>query len=284
MDVSFKFFSPSPRYDTEKPYELFLDENPPDFPATNCEFVFENVKIADIRTLPSRTTLDGEGFQVLSHKSSVLCNAADIQDPAKVEAYLNQTIELVKMECDASKVICYDWRYRTSRPDSKFVGDAKDRVRPLEPAQRVHIDNTERGAVGQLRRFLTQAEANTARIRLINVWRPLCDVVEQWPLAFCDRRTISNNDQVEVDRPSSTFIDYGCYIKHSPMQKWHWLSKQSSSEPFMFLVWDSSSGVGAAHGAFRNPVASNDDARHSIEVRLIVLNERDPKDHAGGSG
>lgn len=132
------------------------------------------------------------------------------------------------------------------------------------------------GALGQVYRYLTPGErelfeAGALRAKLVNVWRPLCDVVKQWPLAFCDRRTVCEDDMVEVDRPASRFVDYGCYIRHNPSQKWYWLSNQYPSEPYVFLVWDSASGVGAPHGAFINPDADCELERQSTEVRLLVL-------------
>jgi hypothetical protein len=182
---------------------------------------------------------------------------------------------------------------------------------------RAHLraDNSAYGAANQAKRFLAPAEkalydAGQLDVKLIkycpptllldgsvnlhcdsSVWRPLVEVVENYPLAFCDRRTAEAPDLVEIDRPQPGYVDHGCYVKYNPKQKWFWLSDQKATEPFIFLVWDSRTGgwlyyyyytsgshysltfltAGSPHGAFFNSEETHSLPRQSVEVRLIAL-------------
>jgi hypothetical protein len=114
MEVGFQFFSHASRYETEKPYELFLDKLPSEIPSSNCEFVRRVVKLQDIRSTTLRPRLEVEGFRVVNDNSIGLNGVSDLLDDSKLQEYLDKTIELVKRECGSSKVICYDWRVSTA--------------------------------------------------------------------------------------------------------------------------------------------------------------------------
>jgi hypothetical protein len=84
-----------------------------------------------------------------------------------------------------------------------------------------------------------------------SVWRPLVPVVEDCPLAFCDRRTVAKTDLVDVDKIHEDHWEEGCFIKHNPEHEWYWLSKQTSEEVSVFVTWDSD------HESFHSACKSN---------------------------
>jgi hypothetical protein len=72
-----------------------------------------------------------------------------------------------------------------------------------------------------------------------SVWRPLVQVVEDCPLALCDRRTVPKSDLVEADKIHHDHLEEGYYVKYNPAHQWYWLSEQKSNEVALFVTWDS---------------------------------------------
>lgn len=85
------------------------------------------------------------------------------------------------------------------------------------------------------------------------MWRPLVPVVEDCPLALCDRRTVPKSDLVEADKIHHDHLEEGYYIKYNPAHEWYWLSRQRSDEVTLFVTWDSD------HESFEKACTSNRD-------------------------
>jgi hypothetical protein len=71
-----------------------------------------------------------------------------------------------------------------------------------------------------------------------SVWRPMTSIVEDAPLALCDRRSVSASQMLPCDKVHSTHLGEGYYIHAEPNHRWYWLSKQTPSEPVVFVSWD----------------------------------------------
>ena len=72
--------------------------------------------------------------------------------------------------------------------------------------------------------------------------------MEDNPIAFCDPRTISGDDIVEVDRVSNISLTEVFYLKHKDTYRWFWLSQQALDEPAMFVQFDSHPPPGGIRG------------------------------------
>lgn len=73
-------------------------------------------------------------------------------------------------------------------------------------------------------------------------------VVEDSPLALCDRRSIASDDWELCDQVHSDRCDEAMYLKATACHRWYWLSKQDSSEMTLFVVWDSSRALKGLQG------------------------------------
>jgi hypothetical protein len=128
-----------------------------------------------------------------------------------------------------------------------------------------------------------------------STWRTLIPVLEDRPLALCDSRSVEPEDLVAADRiiPSKEGEVY--YLTYNPNHKWYWLEKQTPSEPYLFVMYDTKAGKHARcehlklpptwlvtklkvlvcpHVSFANPRApKNASPRESIETRSIVITE-----------
>lgn len=138
-----------------------------------------------------------------------------------------------------------------------------------------------------------------------SVWRPLIPVIEDAPLALCDRQSVRNTDLLECDKIHADHVGEGLYLKYRATHRWYWLPQQRSDEVLSFLTWDSewdpdtpgkssretcsrvplvalfgnpadmtAKLAGPPHAAFDNPLApAASPPRESIEVRLMVISE-----------
>jgi hypothetical protein len=67
-------------------------------------------------------------------------------------------------------------------------------------------------------------------------------VLEDRPLALCDSRSIDPEDLVPADRIIPDKVGEVYYLTHNPKHKWYWLEKQTTSEPFAFVMYDTKAG------------------------------------------
>lgn len=64
-------------------------------------------------------------------------------------------------------------------------------------------------------------------------------VVENQPLAFCDRRSVLTRDWEEVEKIQTQWIEESMYLRRNENHKWYWLSNQTIDEVTALVVWDS---------------------------------------------
>lgn len=76
-----------------------------------------NIDIQDVRTTSEVLSLDTAGFKFIRHKSNCPLTAehferagSSVNGQPVVLAYLEETLDLVKNELGADKVLCCDWR------------------------------------------------------------------------------------------------------------------------------------------------------------------------------
>ncbi len=95
-------------YETEKPYQVFLNLQP-NVPSTNL--VFENDEdqdIIDVRGQQGRFALDKNGFEYVTHESRVYAfdNVAEIEN-----VYLPECEEIIRTRVkNADRLLVFDWR------------------------------------------------------------------------------------------------------------------------------------------------------------------------------
>jgi len=113
--VTLSFISDLPIFQHEKPYELWLppSEIPDSVPWTNCQFSeHSNIEIEDVRGSNTDFGYETTGFKFISNQLSE-CFARGSSwrsDDGLVQRYLEETVELLKGEFGAEKVLCFDWR------------------------------------------------------------------------------------------------------------------------------------------------------------------------------
>jgi len=283
--VRFAYLRPDPKYSSEKPF-IFESTTSYDVPTrTNTEKDEYDSKVEDVRGQESKFTYAEHGFRYLVHYSRIDQSNVDNHDTL---GYANETMELLKNEFNAERVICYDVRRRSSEKAreqlKKVTENAYEQPRvPAPPVYAVHIDHTILGGFHRARRHFTDDEitkylnSGDYRIRIVNTWRPIKEI-QASPLAVCDYHTIDVSDLMETDLASETYVGETYSLTYNPGHCFYWMSRQKPHELCVFVTFDSDNSfpdtplTTCAHTAFENPLAPVGAApRESIEVRSLVL-------------
>jgi hypothetical protein len=219
--------------------------------------------------VPEPPTLDRNGFELRQHRSRV----TDFSEDAVIrDVYYRESEELIKAVTGAVKVVVFD---HTLRHD--VAGHAEEGVR--EPVRRVHNDQTFVSGPRRVRDHLPPEEAEARlerRFAIINLWRPIGNVVRTAPLAVCDARTIHPNDLVASDLVYRDKVGEVYAFVHNPAHRWFYFPEVRPDEVILLKIFDSLASGGAArltaHTAFDDPgTPERSTPRRSIELRTLVF-------------
>jgi hypothetical protein len=183
---------------------------------------------------------------------------------AEVDAFL-------KTLTGGYRVHIFDHTVRASDPD------LREQKQMREPAQLVHNDYTSNSGQICLRENLGADAAKLARGRfqIVNVWRPLVDPVEDYPLALCDARSLDPSDLIDSERRAPNHTGEIQLAVHAADQRWYYYSAMRPPEVLVFKTFDSlDRGVHpcSIHSAIHLPRAPVDaKPRESVETRAFVF-------------
>jgi len=225
------------------------------------------VGVADARSLSAPPTLDGEGFALEQHQTSV----TKFYDPAAVEqVYYPEIAGLLRRATGAAEVHIFDHTLRVE-------DEAKRRIHGTRlPVTVAHNDYTERSALQRVKVLAPEmAERFLAgRFAIVNVWRSFGASSERFPLAAADGRTIVASDYVAVDLVYPDRVGEIYYTAHSSRQRWFYFSRMQPNEAMLLKCFDSAQDGRTrftAHTGFANPHApAETPPRESIEVRTLL--------------
>ena len=123
MLTGLNFLKDLPTYATDKPY-YFVEQftELPQSLTTNCQYETKDVVLQDARGTESQFSLERNGWEYLKHGSKV---SLDIEaylgshhSQDIVNEYLLECVQLIQARFKASRIICFDWRVRSSRCSS----------------------------------------------------------------------------------------------------------------------------------------------------------------------
>jgi len=285
VKASLEYLQRLPLYEKEKPYWCFLPPHEgfdPDMERVdNLEFEeHSDITIQDIRELENKPHIQDSGYQVFEHTSKF----SHFERPEDVEQYKAETEDFLKDALGAVYAKCYDQVLRKNVVFQRSQLDLGDPLHTEGPARGVHNDITYNSGPAVINRYMSNEDKQTFlkpgyRFRIINTWRSLIPELEDRPLAICDSRSVEPDDLVPADRVMPGKAGEVYYLTYNANHKWYWLEKQTPSEPFVFVMYDTKSGSHARfcpHVSFPNPKASKDaPPRESIETRSIVITKEE---------
>ncbi|EPE33199.1 hypothetical protein GLAREA_06211 [Glarea lozoyensis ATCC 20868] len=269
------------KFNHEKPYVAYNDGQEK-APTTNFTYEDQHEEIIrDIRGSNTGFNLDDHGFAAREHR---LLNSAFDKQTVE-ENYLSSVKELLREEF-GPEATCYifDWRLRSSSERKQLSDlDARDEAGDSSqfhaPVNGVHVDTSEAMARMHAAMFAQgqQKDLSASRLRVVNVWRPLLNTVEEYPLALCDGSTVHPDDLVASDLIVDSYRGENLQPLYRNYYKWHFLSNQTKDEVLLIKMYDSSSSVKAKccpHTSLKLKNAPTPAMpRESIEVRIIVFTD-----------
>jgi hypothetical protein len=196
----------------------------------------------------------------------------DFLDQSEIDSIYTAEIEsFLKATTGCYRVHIFDYTVRASDPQLRELKQVR------EPASLVHNDYTAHSGFVCLQESLGEEAESLAqgRFQIINVWRPLVDPVEDFPLALCDTRSLTTADLVDTERRAPNHTGEIQLALHSDEQRWFYFPKMRADEVILFKTFDSiDGGVNpcSIHSAIRLPDAPADaKPRESIEARALVF-------------
>jgi hypothetical protein len=242
------------------------------------------VTIANGRLLAADTSLDVEGFRLVSHHSAIDDLEQLEQDPAVDDVYRREMRELLQRVTGASSVVI-----RTIGLKKRYAERAFDDSKSLateRPARFAHCDVTSESAEGAwLSTALTDARnagidiKPYTRFAAYNMWRPLSQPPQYVPLAVCDARSVASNDEVIVTvvaaRANGMDIchDTTGYC-HNAGHRWYYYPDMTPDEVLIFKAHDTDlrHAQRTPHCAFSDPTCPADvPPRVSVEIRGLAF-------------
>lgn len=203
------------------------------------------VEVEDVRGKEGSYALDSSGFQLVKAESK---HKAFTNDGDIAREYYPESEELVKKLTGASRVVIFDHSmyklpvlshalfipyFPAIRRHTPGVIDS-DSPTTRQPARLVHVDQSTAAAIERVHRHLPPAEAPALlqrRFQIINLWRPIENAAIDWPLAFCDYRSIDTKNDII---PSSLIFPdrkgENCIVRHNPAHKWKYLRAMQPDE------------------------------------------------------
>jgi hypothetical protein len=212
--------------------------------------------------------LDTGDTILLKHQTQV-CNFFDTQQLKQV--YEAELASLLLSTTVANRVHCFDHTVRASDPV------IREQKQSREPSTLVHNDYTANSGLKCLHENLPdEAEAlSKKRFQIINLWRPLVDPVESFPLAFCDSSSIAEADLVDTERRSPSHIGELSLVTYNPAHRWYYFPHMHPGEVLLFKTYDSFAagrrGCGVHTAIDINNHVGTKKPRESIETRAFLF-------------
>jgi hypothetical protein len=234
-------------------------------------FEMQEVTVHDGRRDKLSSSLDVEGFQLVSQKTDV----EDFYDVSQVETtYHAEVKSLLKHVTGAARVEVFDDTRRSASLDRQREKSIR------EPADIVHNDYTARSGIKRLRDHFSD-DPNEAekllrrRFAIVNVWRSIAGPVRNNPLVLCDAATVRPEDLVSVERRAEDRIGELQVALHNPEHQWYYFPEMQMDEALLFKTFDSETDGRARftiHSSFADPDGpANAAPRESIETRCLVF-------------
>lgn len=218
--------------------------------------------------LPDESGLHPSGFDLLRFPTRV----SNFLDQSQIDSVYSAEIDaFLKQTTGCNRVHIFDYTVRASDPELRETKQVR------EPAYLVHNDYTSNSGFVCLKESLGDEAEKLAqgRFQILNIWRPLVDPVEDYPLALCDRRSLKASDLVDTERRAPNHTGEIQLALHRKEQRWFYFSRMRPDEVLLFKTFDSvEGGVNpcSIHSAIRLPDAPADaKPRESIEARALVF-------------
>ncbi len=234
-------------------------------------FTMREVSVHDGRKDMPSSSLDIEGFQLVSQKTVV----ADFYDDEQVNTTYHEEVKALLMQATgAVRIEVFDDTRRTS----SLARQREKNIR--EPADIVHNDYTAGSGIRRMQDYFADSpgeaeELLQRRFTIVNVWRSIAGPIVDHPLVLCDATSVRPEDLVSVERRAEERIGELQVALFNPEHRWYYYPEMQMDEALLFKTFDSETDGRTRftiHSSFADPSAPEDaPARESIETRCLLF-------------
>jgi len=180
-------------------------------------------------------------------------------------------------------------------------GTTDDDQQKRQPVPLVHSDRTTASSIARVHKHAPPSEVEDllrGRWQIINIWRPISHPAVDWPLAFCDYRSVNpGKDLVVLALVHNEHDGENYHLKYNPEHRWVY-KRAMDPEDVVLIKWsvlcldrchdshcldfsfdsisDDRVAKMAAHSAFKDPkTPEGTPFRESIEVEALVFYKED---------
>ena len=234
-------------------------------------FVPQEVNIYDGRDTKVDSSLDVEGFKLVSHVTQVNDFFSDTQIHS---TYHEEVRALLTEITGARRIEIFD----DTRRSASLSRQRETGMR--EPASIVHNDYTALSGIKRCQDYFGDrvSESNDLmqhRHAIINVWRSISGPVYNHPLALCDAETLAEKSIVSMERRAEDRIGEIQVALYDPKQCWYYFPNMQPDEALVFKTFDSATDGRARftmHSSFEDHSTPPDlPPRESIETRCLIF-------------
>ena len=229
------------------------------------------VLIDDARARTVAPSLDIEGFQLVSHPSSV----RDFRDRVEIEHMHRMEIRQLLLEVSGADHVAV-----TSAGVLRFAERALESgaLNNSRPARFVHVDVSDATAEDFYARYRPDNGRDVRRSAQYNVWRAFSPPPQDVPLAVCEAGSVAHQDFIPADAVfdrdgAIEFTFEALLLRFNPAQRWAHFPDMRADEALVFKTHDTDLSVAhcVPHGAFDDARCPRDvPPRASIEMRGIA--------------
>lgn len=238
---------------------------------------------------------DTHGFMLGRHRSAI----SDFFDKDAVDRlYLRECEGAIQALTGASCVAAGGWMIRTS---ADLTARAQEKVENYRheggiqpPAGEAHVDYNEITGRRAAERAYAAAFPDSPgykRYVCVSFWRTFTPGPQDWPLAVCDGRTVSDEeatsntlfvvdefpagDALTAPVPGEDQMIAASIFRHRDRHRWWYFSNMAADDVLLFKFQDSDHSVTwrCPHTAFHDSSLPHTKTRSSIEVRAVAFFE-----------
>lgn len=257
----------------EKGYILHYDSG--DFPQNNFTIEpYKGIKMHNFRA--AGISYDDIGIKIANIDDSGM-KPENFDDDDWIErVYLPELHRTLCRTLGAKDATIFDWmlRKRAVSFPQRNVGESNE-DQP-QPSLSAHIDYTTAELESRLDRYFgaDKDKLKHRHYQVINIWKPLSGPCRDFPMAYCDPRSVEKQrDLYIVDEVFTNVANEVFQVHHNANHKWYWVPDQLSSEITIFQAFDSKheQNLAVPHCSFDLGAAGSGPPRQSIEVRAFVF-------------
>ncbi len=217
----------------------------------------KTILIKNLRDSKGQLNFRDDSLEFFNYPSRI----KNFDDKISLDQYDIELTTFINKNLNVSEIIIFDHTIRTEEQSSR------------PPARHAHIDYTEKSAQETVRRYVQssyQQEWLQSHFAIVNIWRPIINIVESAPLGFILPKSVAKKDLIDIDLQYKDRLGEVTGTVFNECHQWVYLSEMRPDEIVLFNMYDSFKKPPMVHSAFDLENTKPGAVRKSIESRVLI--------------